>query len=122
MPNNYISLSSNGSGGDPLFASVKSLIHFEGPDGSSSITDIKGNTVTSNLVTLSTSQPLSGNSSAVLPGNVNQSIILDYRANIGAQDFCIEMLLQMSNINQDMLFIDTRPRVNGGCLTLPHCL
>lgn len=52
-----------GGGSDPNFANVGSLLHFNGANGSTTFTDVKGNTWTPNACTITTAQSKFGGAS-----------------------------------------------------------
>ena len=58
-----------GSGGDSNFPSVVALLHFDGADGSTTFTDVKGHTFTAaGNAQIDTSQSLSGGASGLFDG------------------------------------------------------
>jgi hypothetical protein len=78
-------------GSDPNFGSVGSLLHFNGTNGSTTFTDVKGNTWTPNACTITTAESKFGGAS----GNftVNGAHIRTGSASwfdFGAGDFTIE--------------------------------
>ena len=57
------------AGGDPDWANVVLLLHLDGTDGSTTITDVKGNTCTTiNTAAISTAQSKFGGASLLLDG------------------------------------------------------
>jgi hypothetical protein len=81
-----------GSGGDPYFANVASLLHFDGVDASTTITDVKGKTWTaSGNAQLDTAQAKFGPSSLLLDG-VGDFVSTPYSAdfNMGTGAFTLE--------------------------------
>lgn len=56
---------------DPYFANVKSLLHFDGTNGSTTFTDVIGNTWTASVATISTTSPKFGTGSGLFgPGTL----------------------------------------------------
>lgn len=92
------------SGGptDPDFASVVSLLHFNGTDGSTTFTDVKGKTWTSsNAATarLSTADSKFGTASLLLSGgNISTPDSADWH--FGSGDFTIECWVKPTTLTQ----------------------
>lgn len=77
-PYNFGAFVDGGSGGDPSFANVTALLHFEGADGATAFTDVKGHTVTRiGLSTLETTDPLWGVSSMKNP-DINSGCVISH--------------------------------------------
>jgi len=93
-----MSLGAGGGGGgsDPDFASVVSLLHFDGADGSTTFTDQKGKTWTSSHAAnarLSTTNPRFGSACLLLSGSTISTPDSD-DWHFGANDFTIEFFMR----------------------------
>lgn len=81
-----------GGGGDPYFANVSALLHFDGANGSASFTDVTGKTWTpSGDAQLTTTDPLFGTAALLLDGTgdyVTCASHSDFAFGLG--DFTIE--------------------------------
>jgi hypothetical protein len=85
------------SGGDPYFANVVSLLHFDGANGSTTITDvIPGRTwTTTGTAVISTAQSVFGGSSLEMSNTgTNRIDCTDSAFNFGTADFTIEMRMR----------------------------
>lgn len=95
---------------------VTSLIHFDGPNGSTTINDERGNSWTCyGNVNLSTTSPIYGVSSAVFDGNTdyilgNSSSGLAY----GTADYTIEISFTLSAVGALQVLVDYRPIATNG--------
>jgi len=85
---------------DPLFANVKALLHFEGTNGSTTFTDVIGNTWTSSTsgaAVINTSLHAFGSACGDFTGTSCYVSTPDSAAlRIGTQDFCIEFQVNHS--------------------------
>lgn len=99
---------------DPYFGSVELLMHFDGTDGSTTFTDVKGNTCTANgNAQIDTAQAKFGGSSGLFDG-VNDFVrvagSIDFY--LGGGDFTIECFVRpLSTVG--LLFIASPRRVSG---------
>lgn len=83
------------STGDPYWANVVSLLHFDGTNGSTTITDVTGALWTSNGCSLSTAQVKFG--SAALAGNTTSDVHSNSNFSaLGTGDFTIDCWLYSS--------------------------
>ena len=91
-----------GGGSDPDFASVVSLLHFDGANNSTTFTDQKGKTWTSSNATnarLSTTDPKFGTACLLLTGaNISTPDSSDW--DFGSGDFTIEAWVRPANTTQ----------------------
>lgn len=99
-----------GGGTDPHFANVISLLHFDGSDGSTTITDQKSKTWTaSGTAQLDTAQSKFGGSSLLVTGGNGKVIsTTDAGDQFGTGDFTIEFWLRISSFAAVQIICDTR--------------
>ncbi len=100
---------------DPYIGSVKSLLHFDGANNSTTFTDELGHTWTgAGNAKISTGQSLSGGSSLLLDGT-GDFLTGDGSADFafGTGDFTLEMFVNMANITPAQALIDTRASGDG---------
>lgn len=100
-----------GSGTDPNFANVKSLLHFNGTNGSTTFTDVRGTNSWSVQVgspTISTTQSKFGGASLRLP-DTGRNIISCTNANLasGSADVTLEFWVYMNAISSWQYFTDS---------------
>lgn len=106
------------NGIDPYFSSVYALLHFDGANGATTTTDVKGNTVTVGTpgCQISTTQFKYGGSSMSFTKVANAKVSLPLPA-IGTQDFTIEFWVRFNTVagagGADSLF-DSRPLSQNG--------
>lgn len=88
------------SGNDPDFASVVALLHFNGADGSTTFTDIKGHPFTANgNAQIDTAQSLFGGASGLFDGSgdyVSAPDSADW--DFGTGDFTIEVAVRFASL------------------------
>lgn len=85
-------------GGDPLFSSVALLLHLDGANGSTTITDSSGTpkTITrSGGAAISTAQSRFGGASLYLNGTTDALSFSD--VSLGTGDFCVEMFFRTAS-------------------------
>ena len=83
---------------DDLFDDVVLLLHFEGANGGTTFTDVKGHTVTSVIATTQTTAPLMGGASGYFNGSTAYLYIPSASdLNLGSADFCLEATINISN-------------------------
>lgn len=102
---------SAGDGSDPYFASVISLLHFDGSDGSTTITDVIGTKswTASGVAQLDTSQSVFGGSSLqVVGGNGKILSGSDAGDQLGTGDFTIEFWYLAGTLSGTDIIFDTR--------------
>lgn len=97
---------------DPLFSSVYALLHFDGTNGATTTTDVKGHTVTvGSGCSIDTSQWLQGGSSMRFTKTAAANVALALPA-FGTGDFTIEFWIRFNTVvasgGSDSMF-DTRP-------------
>ncbi len=109
--------------GDPYFASVTALLHFDGPNGSTTITDVKGNSWSASAVSLSTSAPLYGSASLSIP-NVQGYVesLSGAWSSIGTGDFTIEWTQKLNSLAATIIIIDCRPLDTPGIYPVCYVL
>lgn len=86
---------------DPYFASVVALLHLDGTDGSTTITDVKGNTCTANSgAAISTAQSKFGGASLLLDGTNDHVRITNPGSafDLGSSDFTFDWWFQTANV------------------------
>ena len=85
---------------DPLWDNVVLYIDFEGADGSTTITDAKGHSITNSGLEIDTAQYACGSSSLLLDGT-GQISLSAYSSDFdfGTGDFCIETKVRFYDIN-----------------------
>lgn len=97
-------LSGGGGGGatDPDFASRVALLHFDGADGSTTFTDVKGKTWTrTGAPEIDTAQSLYGGASMLVPGGASYlSTPSDADFDFGTGDFIFEFAVRWGTSNQ----------------------
>lgn len=106
-----------GGGGDPYFGNVEALLHFEGADGSTTITDVTGRTWTAYAVQIDTDFARAGAASLVLGGTGTRaepsSTSSDFA--VGTGDFTIELSIRASSLAKAVSCIfDQRPLSTQG--------
>ena len=79
--------------GDPYFANVVALLHFDGADGSTTFTDVKGHTFTAaGNAQIDTAQSLFGGASLLLDGSGDYIWAADSADwDFGTADFAVEL-------------------------------
>lgn len=101
---------------DQYSAYVTSLIHFNGPDGSTSISDVTGNVWTcSGGAQLSTTTPLYGTASALFNGI--SSLIYGNNSSgfaYGIGDFAIDIAFKLAALGTWQILLDYRPNSSNG--------
>lgn len=109
---------------DPLGYLVTSLLHFEGANGSTTITDqVSGNTwVAAGNAKLTTTSPLYGSSSLICDGT-GDFIYANGGTNFtyGTGDFTLEFSFTPASLAADQVLLDFRPNGSNGaypCLQL----
>jgi len=89
-----------GGGNDPDFNSVVSLLHFDGTDGSTTFTDVKGLSWTaSGAAQIDTSQSKFGTSAVLFDGTDDQISTSGTGFEFGAGDFTIECWVRFSTVS-----------------------
>lgn len=98
-----------GGGGDPNFASVISLLHFNGTDGSTTITDqIAGRTWSvSGTTALSTTNPKFGSACLSVPNSGKATSNVAAGDAFGTGDFTVELWIRPTSWGTDIIY-DTR--------------
>lgn len=87
---------------DPHWANVVLLLHMDGADGSTTITDARGHTVTAkNGAQLSTSNPKFGTACASFGGTGYLEVTSDPDFALGAGDFTIEFFVNPTVLSSD---------------------
>ena len=89
------------AGGDPYWANVVLGLHLDGTDGSTTITDVKGNTCTAvNGAAISTAQSKFGGASLLLDGTNDHVQITDPGAafDLGSSDFTFDWWFYNANV------------------------
>lgn len=88
-----------GTSGDPDYSSVVFLSHFDGADGSTTIVDEKGHTVTANgNAQLDTAQQKFGSASCLFDGTGDYLSLVDDAAWTFTGDFTVEMWVRWNNL------------------------
>lgn len=101
-----LGVGSGSGGGDPYFANVKSLVHFDGTNGSTTITDqIAGHTWSANAVTLSTAQKQFGTASVYVPGSGSVSAAQSTDFDLGTGDFTLELSVYANSVGINNIVI-----------------
>lgn len=105
-----------GGGGDPSFASVTSLLHFDGADASTTFTDQKGLTWTAaGQAQLDTAQSKFGGASLLLDGSGDYITSASNAAfGFGAGEFTVEGWFRANVLSGNMCLLDTRTASNEG--------
>lgn len=91
MMRGFGQVTTGGGGGDPYWANVVSLLHFDGADGSTTFTDVKGLTWT--LVgnaRLDTSRVKYGSAALLLDGSGDYAWASNPTLNLGGGDYTVE--------------------------------
>lgn len=109
--------SGGGGGTDPYFANVASLLHFDGADGSTTITDVTGKAwAAAGNAQLDTAQSMFGGSSLLLDGSgdyVSAGSHADF--GFGAGDYTIEGFARVAAATGGVqTFFDNRTAANDG--------
>lgn len=101
------SIDTSGSGGngtttlDPNFSGVSLLLHFDGADGSTAFTDVKGNALTvAGTCKISNAQSKFGNSSGLFDGAGYLSLASSDAFNYGTNDFTEECWLLLNRLTE----------------------
>lgn len=100
--------------GDPRFANVVSLLHFDGANASTTFTCQKGITYTpSGNVQITTAESLYGGASGQFDGNNDYLSASNAALALGSGDFCIEIACRKagngaSGNNSDLILLDWR--------------
>lgn len=105
-----------GGGGDPYWSNVVSLLHFNGTNGSTTYTDEKGLTWTSNgaNIALSTTSPKFGSASLAITGTNSYAETPSTTAfEFGTGDFTIEGWLNPNAYSNNPNIISNRNSSNG---------
>lgn len=109
----------SGGGGDPHWANVVLLLHFDGTNGSTTITDNSSSGKTPDLVAgntqISTAQSKFGGSSVIFDGAgdyVRYASHADF--GFGAGDYTVEGFIYQADANIDRCLFETRTAVNVG--------
>lgn len=88
----------DGGGSDPEFANVAALLHFEGTNGSTTFTDVKGHTFTpTNSPTISTAQFKFGSASGSFAGG-NRYIEATSADFVISGQFTVEMFVRLDSL------------------------
>jgi len=97
----FRNIASGGSGSDPYFSNVASLLHFDGADGSTTITDVKGKTWTAfNQAQIDTDQSKFGVSSCLFDGSADYVSTPDHADfALTNQDFTIEGWVRFASLS-----------------------
>jgi hypothetical protein len=97
-----------GAGGiDSYFANVTVGLHFDGTDGDTTTTDIKGNTVTrAGTPTISNLQSKFGGTSAKVNGSQSWKVAAGAGIQMGAGDFTIECWLYPTTLGTTLDFLN----------------
>lgn len=105
---------------DPFFASVTALLHFDGTNGSTTITDVKGNSWTASAASLATAGALYGTASLSIP-NVQGYVenTSGAWASVGTGDFTIEWTQKLNSLATTAFILDGRPLDTAG--VYPSC-
>lgn len=101
-----------GGGGDPYFANVEALLHFEGSDGSTTVTDVTGRPWTAYGVQIDTDFSRAGAASLILGGTGTRAEPSSSSADftVGTGDFTIELSIRASSLAKSVSCIfDQRP-------------
>lgn len=100
-----------GGGGDPHFANVQALLHFD-----SDFTDVKGHTFTPNgSAAISATQSRFGGASMRNPGSGSYlRALTSTDFGIGTLDYTIEFFVRMDAVSSTQVLFDMRPFGSGG--------
>lgn len=101
------------SGGDPYWDNVELLLHMDGPDGSTSFIDDKGNSLTAyRSVTHNSSVSKFGTSSAYVPVSMTGSVYVNNSGGtlgaFGTGDFTIELFVRFDSHKTSCILWDYR--------------
>lgn len=103
---------------DPYWANVTALLHFDGSNGSTTITDVKGNTWTAaGSAALSTTSPIAGTASLYIPntsGYVENAMAGGAWEGIGTGDYTIEWYQKIASSGATDVLFDCRPGGTNG--------
>ena len=107
---------SGGGGGDPYFANVISLLHFDGTDGSTTITDQVAGRVwaASGSTALSTTNPKFGSACLSVPDSGKATSNVDAADAFGTGDFTVEFWIRPDSWLTDIIY-DTRTLATQVC-------
>lgn len=101
--------------GDPFFANVVSLLHFDGADASTTFTDVKGKAWTaSGNAQIDTAQSKFGGAAGLFDSNgdyVTTPSHADF--SLGAGDFTIELWLRIAGTKPENMGIVVRDSIGG---------
>ena len=90
---------SGGSPGDEYFASVASLLHFDGSDGSTTFTDVTGKTwAATGNAKIDTAQSKFGGSSVEFDGTGDYILATDSGLDLGSGNFTIELWFRTTSL------------------------
>lgn len=105
-------------GPDPYFANVVALLHFDGTDGSTTFTDVKGHTFTANgNAQIDTAQSLFGGASGLFDGSGDYLSTPDSADwDFGTGDFTLELAVRFNAlpVNSSMTFLSTYQNSSSG--------
>lgn len=108
---------------DPQFARVKSLIHFDGAHGSSVFSDVKGNPLYIEGVTVDRNNAIIAPNSGYFAGpgaSSRQAVVVTTGSNgDGVEDYTVEFYCSMQELLNAIL-IDSRPGMNGNYVALAY--
>lgn len=109
-------------GVDAAFSSVVLLVHGDGTDGSTTLTDQKGNTViTAGNAHVDTSQSVAGGASVAFDGSGDYFYVNNPAAlSLGAGDFTIEFWIKFNNVSAIQTIIDGRPAYTATAYPCPN--
>lgn len=107
--------------GDPYWANVVSLLHFDGADGSTTFTDETGNQwVAGNQAKISTTQSKFGGSSLLLDGSSDYIDCSPSDTSLlafGTGDFTIEAWIYVASLSTRFVILDSRTSgLNSGVM------
>lgn len=102
-------------GGDPYFAFVKALLHFNGSNGSTTFTDEIGHTFITNIAgpTISTAQAQWFESLRLGGTGIVRSNASEPDFGLGTGDYTIEMWLRFDSVGGTQFIYDMRPLAAG---------
>lgn len=89
-------IASGASTTDPYWANVVSLLHFDGPNESTTFTDAKGRTWTPTNCKLDTAETLISGAAGLFPGPGSPGYLATNKTGlaVGSSDFCIEVAIK----------------------------
>lgn len=107
---------SGGGGGDPDFASVVALLHFDGTNGSTTFADVRGLTWTANgNAQLSTTNPRFGTACLLLDGSGDFALTSTPSGfEFGTGDFTVEAWIRPANVSAFQDIFSNRSPAGGG--------